>query len=178
MSRPDAIDLVRRATNMTVQAGLFAGMGMTPLQGWRGGEDIAPQLLGTHEQEQRPALARPMARGARTVVNVGCAEGHDAAGLARRLPGAHVHAFDIDGKARAARRADARENGVGDRVTINGSCGPEEVPGGSAAPDPDPPPARSRAGACRPGLRREPGTASPALSPHPHRQEVPCAWSS
>ncbi len=136
MSRSDAIDLVKRATGMTVQTGLFSGMRMTPLQSWGGGEDIAPQLLGTYEQELHPTLARLMARDYRTVVNVGCAEGYYSVGLARCLPKAHVYAFDIDARARTACRANARENGVSDRVTINGLCQPE-VLGEIAALDPD-----------------------------------------
>lgn len=124
MSRPEAIELVKRATRMTIQTGMFSGMKMTPMQSWGGGEDIAPQLLGTYEQELHPTLSRLMARHYLTIVNVGCAEGYYAVGLARCMPKAQVFAFDIDEKARGACRANALENEVHDRITINGLCEP------------------------------------------------------
>ncbi len=56
------------------------------------------------------------------MINVGCAEGFYAIGLARRLPRAAVYAFDISVDAQAACASAAAENGVADRVTVRGLC--------------------------------------------------------
>ncbi len=56
------------------------------------------------------------------IVNIGCAEGYYAVGLARHLPGAKVYAFDIDPKAQEACRSNALLNDVADQVKVEGQC--------------------------------------------------------
>jgi hypothetical protein len=101
-----------------VRAGPFAGLriGATSTEGGH-----APRLLGCHEQALHPHLERLIARGFGRVVNVGCADGYYAVGLARRLPAAPVHAHDISERARAACAEVAAMNGVADRVSIGGA---------------------------------------------------------
>jgi len=100
-----------------VPAGPFAGL----ILGRTGSEGAhAPRLLGCYEAALHPHLERLIARGFARVVNVGCADGYYAVGLARRLPLAMVHAHDRDARARelCAQAADA--NGVAARVLIGG----------------------------------------------------------
>ena len=52
------------------------------------------------------------------MIDVGCAEGYYAVGLARMMPGVTVHAFDSQAKARAACAELAARNGVADRIVI------------------------------------------------------------
>jgi precorrin-6B methylase 2 len=85
---------------------------------------LMPRLLGTYESELHPHLAAFAVAGVDTVADVGCAEGYYAIGLARMMPGAAVHAYDIDEKARLACAELAARNGVADRVTVGGEFAP------------------------------------------------------
>lgn len=105
----------------TVQAGPFAGMVLPDLKSWGGGF-LAPKLLGCYEAELHDALEQAIARQPDVVINVGCAEGFYAIGLARRLPGARVFASDISTEAQRACTIAAHRNGVADRVTVLGEC--------------------------------------------------------
>jgi hypothetical protein len=82
---------------------------------------LVPRLLGTYESELHPHLQAIAATGVDTVIDVGCAEGYYAVGLARMMPQAVVHAYDIDEAARVACAELARKNGVADRVRIGGA---------------------------------------------------------
>jgi precorrin-6B methylase 2 len=66
-----------------------------------------------------------VAGGIECVIDVGCAEGYYAVGLARIAPDATVYAYDIDEKARAACAELAARNGVTDRVAIGGAFAPD-----------------------------------------------------
>jgi hypothetical protein len=86
---------------------------------------LVPRLLGTYESELHPHFAAFAAEGLDCVIDVGCAEGYYAVGLARMMPQVAVHAFDIDEKARAACAELAARNGVQDRVIIGGEFRPD-----------------------------------------------------
>jgi hypothetical protein len=81
---------------------------------------LIPRLIGTYESELHPHLAAFAAEGLDCVIDVGCAEGYYAVGLARMMPGVTVFAYDIDEKARLACADLAARNGVTDRVVIGG----------------------------------------------------------
>lgn len=98
-----------------VRGGPFAGMAFHA----RASEGCyLPKLLGCYEAELHGPIAALPARGYRRVVDIGCAEGYYAVGLARLLPDADILAFDIDANARAMTLALARANGVAERVGI------------------------------------------------------------
>jgi SAM-dependent methyltransferase len=86
---------------------------------------LIPRLLGTYESELHPYLDYLAKAGLDCVVDVGCAEGYYAVGLARLMPGVTVHAFDTDENARTTCRALAEKNGVADRVIVGGEFKPE-----------------------------------------------------
>jgi SAM-dependent methyltransferase len=100
-----------------VEGGLFAGLRL-PQQASEG--CLIPKLLGIYEAPLIPHLRRLLARPPEVVLNIGCAEGYYAVGLARLLPDTHVHAFDIDANARELCGATAALNGVSERITIGG----------------------------------------------------------
>lgn len=104
-----------------VVAGPFAGMALIDQTSWGDG-DLAVKLLGCYEAELHAALEKAIARNPDLVVNVGCAEGYYALGLARRLPEARIHAFDLDQKALAVCAMAAERNGVAGRVSTHGEC--------------------------------------------------------
>ena len=83
---------------------------------------IYSKLLGSYEQEIHQAIEQSIARQPVSVVNLGCAEGYYAVGLALRLPAARVFAYDLDLGARRACREMARVNGVAERVHVGSHC--------------------------------------------------------
>ncbi|WP_372786470.1 hypothetical protein [Phenylobacterium sp.] len=101
----------------TVFQGPFAGM--TYLDHVAEGSLIS-RLLGVYESELHPHLLAIAEAGLDCVVDVGCAEGYYAVGLARMMPGVVVHAHDIDEAALAACAELAAINGVSDRVILGG----------------------------------------------------------
>lgn len=107
----------------TVREGLFAGMAYVD---YATEGALAPRLFGTYESELHPHLAAMIAKGLDCVIDIGCAEGYYAVGLARLLPQARVHAFDVDEKAREACADLAARNGVADRVIIGGAFTPDD----------------------------------------------------
>ena len=106
-----------KTDGLEVQAGPFKGMTYV---GQVAEGCYVPKLLGCYEQELHPILNRLPDMGLEAVINVGCAEGYYAIGLARMLPKAEIHAHDIDQKAVELCQKLAWENGVANRVTIGG----------------------------------------------------------
>ena len=108
-----------RHLNWTVAAGPFAGMKYLRSDCC---ERSLPKLLGSYEQELWPALRQLSALPITDVINIGCAEGYYAVGLARLIPDAIVHAFDGLAAARASTRRAAEANGVAERMLVAGAC--------------------------------------------------------
>ncbi len=106
-----------------IYAGLFKGM--TYLSDTREGALIA-RLLGSYEAELAPHFEAFIAEGLECVIDVGCAEGYYAVGLATRLPQAVVYAHDVSERARQECGALAERNGVADRVRLGGEFRPED----------------------------------------------------
>ncbi len=117
-------EAVVAANGLAVQSGPFRGMKYIQRSM---GSALLPKLAGSYEAELHGAMASAIAKQFERVVNIGCGEGYYAVGLARRLPLARVWAFDTDGPARAACRKLAEENGVAERVQVEGACGSEEL---------------------------------------------------
>ena len=107
----------------TVWSGLFAGMDY--VAGATEGSLLA-RLLGIYEYGLQSHLTALAEDGLDCVVDVGCAEGYYAVGLARSFPGLSVYAHDIEEKARLACAELARRNGVADRVIIGGEFKPTD----------------------------------------------------
>lgn len=111
------------ALDSKVQTGPFAGMDF--LDRVSEGAYI-PKLLGSYEAELHGVIEQICATPYDTVVNVGCAEGYYAVGLARRMPDSRIHAFDSDPSAQLLCGELAAMNGVADRVEIGGELtGPD-----------------------------------------------------
>ena len=87
---------------------------------------LLPRLIGCYESELHPYLQAIAARGLDQVVDVGCAEGYYAVGLARLMPEVMVHAFDTDPAARRFCAALAERNGVAERVKVGGAFAGED----------------------------------------------------
>jgi hypothetical protein len=83
---------------------------------------ITPKWIGSYEAELQKIVERILSGGYSQIVNVGCAEGYYAVGLASLIPGAEVFAFDLDPIARKQTTRLASLAGVADRVNIGGNC--------------------------------------------------------
>ena len=103
------IEDIRCATASEVQQGPFKGMTISEVTSWYGG-DVVQKLIGSYELELWGWVEEAIAGAPNLVVNIGCAEGYYAVGLAMRLPSARVHAIDIDFAALKACEATARAN--------------------------------------------------------------------
>ncbi len=79
---------------------------------------LVAKLLGCYEQPLHAFIERAVETAYPVVLNIGCAEGYYAVGLARRMPDTVVQAFDIDPRARQLCVELAARNGVGDRVRV------------------------------------------------------------
>ncbi len=101
-----------------VLTGPFAGMdyAVAASEGSR-----ASRLVGSYEAGLAPILEEIIARDYQVVIDVGCAEGYVAVGMALRMPDARVLARDTDMKARVLCAALAQRNGVGGRVEVGGA---------------------------------------------------------
>ena len=122
--REELHEAIYKAFDGKVQAGPFKGMSIVGRASWGSG-DIGPKIIGCYEQELHPFLAVQVSYN--TVVNIGCAEGYYAVGMARLLPDAEVFAFDIDAKAQEICRLNAEANGVAARVSVGGECTAERI---------------------------------------------------
>jgi len=109
-------------TGNIVQAGPFAGMVLTGDTSWDPEGDETSKLLGFYEEEIHTHLEQAIASQPDLVLNVGCAEGYYAVGLARRLPQSRTIAFDIDPNAQNVCRKTAVINYVAARMSVAGAA--------------------------------------------------------
>jgi hypothetical protein len=107
-----------------IRNGPFKGLRYLPESS---GSSLLPKLLGSYEAALHPVLAELMACRYDNIINIGCAEGYYAVGLARLCPGTPVIAFDSDPEARVLCERTAGLNGVKQQVSIRGECHPEAL---------------------------------------------------
>src|SRR5438477_7503575 len=123
-------DLVEKATqtiapDLVVKHGPFQGMQYTATQ-WVGGA-VFPKLLGCYERELHEVIEACCKTPYTEIVDIGCAEGYYAVGLARRIPTAKVYAYDIQESAQRRCQEMARANGVDQRVITGSGCSSETL---------------------------------------------------
>src|SRR5262245_52951124 len=104
-----------------VLTGPFKGMIVTDQPNWDDG-NATLKLLGCYEHELWPAVELAISRQPTAVINVGCAEGYYAIGLALRLPKTEIIAFDINSWSLEQCFHMACENDVGPYVQIREGC--------------------------------------------------------
>ena len=114
-------NLIYGSTRGVVQGGPFRGMRLLRQSSWGAGE-LSPKLLGCYEAELIPHVIEAVAKNFPQIINVGCAEGYYAIGLARRMPRSRVIAYDLSPEAQAVCRANAEFNGVANRMDVRGTC--------------------------------------------------------
>ena len=99
-----------------VQSGPFKGMVYTGVIATECSR--LPRLLGYYERTLRLVTDKIISRGNPLVIDVGCAEGYYAVGLAMQMPQTRVWVRDTNPKAQANCAKLVALNGVADRVKI------------------------------------------------------------
>ena len=115
-------EIQKLCPDLKVRHGFFKGMRYPQFKSC--GSALFPKLLGTYEREVHPVLEKICRQPYTDIVNIGCAEGYYAVGLAMRIPNAKVYAFDVNQEAIRLCREMAALNGVGDRVITGAFCDP------------------------------------------------------
>lgn len=104
-----------------VRYGPFSGTRIVDEFSWG---DCCLKLLGLYEHYLHDAIRSAFKRPVDCVVNVGCAEGYYAVGLARLAEGVPVFAFDISEESQRICAKMAALNNVSDRVLVGGLLTP------------------------------------------------------
>lgn len=107
-----------------VRNGPFRGMKYIPRAT---GSALTPKLLGCYEAELHNFWDYVFGVGYSNIIDIGCAEGYYAVGLALRLPDVRVFAFDSDPLAQGLCREMSGLNRVAERISVEGTCNPERL---------------------------------------------------
>jgi SAM-dependent methyltransferase len=116
LSRRTLDRVVIRFTDSTVVGGPFGGLRYIEKAS---GSVLSAKLLGTYERELHGVIERSLERQPEWIIDIGCAEGYYAAGMAWRLrgnPAARVVAYDTDERAIEQAIGLAELNGVGGKI--------------------------------------------------------------
>lgn len=121
--------LLAKWRSALIQKTVLTNQGTVVMQGPLAGMDFVPssaegchiaKLLGTYEQPLQPFIEQAIRKQYSTIINIGCAEGFYAVGMARRMPNTKVFAFDLNAKAQQVCSDLAKRNNVADQVQIDG----------------------------------------------------------
>ena len=105
---------------MAVMHGVFAGMKYPEMASI--GSVLLPKLLGSYEKEIQPLLKTICDNQYSEIVDIGCAEGYYAVGLAMKIKTAKIFAFDTNVEAIRLCEAMAELNNVSERITTGSFC--------------------------------------------------------
>lgn len=108
-----------------VLAGPFTGMQYPGFDA--SGSSMAPKFLGTYESELAHYFTPEQLAEFELVVDVGCAEGYYANGVAFVVRSLNVLAYDMNPQARELCKAMAQVNGLEERVQIRECCTSEDL---------------------------------------------------
>ena len=123
----DALRLLAKHRSLLIQNTLIQNEGLKVHQGPLSGLDFIKQssegchiakLLGCYEQPLLPYIEHAINQNYNSIINIGCAEGYYAVGMALRMPKTHFYAFDIDDASQVACLELAKKNLVEDRLDV------------------------------------------------------------
>ncbi|HMJ46906.1 MAG TPA: class I SAM-dependent methyltransferase, partial [Ferruginibacter sp.] len=80
---------------------------------------------GNYESELFPFFKEIEGKYYTEIIDIGCAEGYYAAGLALKFSASKIHAFDNDERAIQLCKELCAFNNVGSRVAVSGECSPD-----------------------------------------------------
>jgi len=111
------IERTKHKVGNRIQTGPFAGV-VFNIGSSEGG--LLPRKLGYYESCLHPVFERIIKGDYAQIIDVGCAEGLYAVGLALRCPNARIIARDVDDNARKLCATLAADNTVAERIEIGG----------------------------------------------------------
>lgn len=112
-------------SNLIVQKGPFKSLKYPSTNSV--GSEIIPKLLGVYESELHSVFQRIKDNNYSKIINVGCAEGYYAVGLAQMYKSTKVCAYDLDNNARQLCLEMAKLNGVEDQLEIKSKCSSQDL---------------------------------------------------
>jgi hypothetical protein len=139
----NALRLLSKWRSVLIQNTLIKHQGTVVMQGPLSGMAFLSEsaegchiakLLGCYEQPLQPFIEQAIASAYPTILNIGCAEGYYAVGMARRMPATHVLAHDLNPKARQVCAQLAGKNQVSARVSVGGLFTPENFAAYASTP--------------------------------------------
>ena len=111
---------------LKVHHGPFKGMLYPPSKSAWG--ELYPRYLGSYERELHQVIEGIMSEDYSEIVDIGCAEGYYAVGLAMNLPQADIYAYDANEEAASMTRTMAELNSIEpERFHIGGYCSTETL---------------------------------------------------
>ena len=131
----NALRLLSKWRSVLIQNTLLQQQGTTVMQGPLQGLDFLREsaegchiakLLGCYEQPLQPFIEAAIGASYPTILNIGCAEGYYAVGMARRMPHTRVLAHDLNPKAQQVCAELAQKNQVSDQVLVGGLFTPAD----------------------------------------------------
>ena len=131
----NALRLLSKWRSVLIQNTLLQAQGTVVMQGPLAGMDFLSQsaegchiakLLGCYEQPLQLFIEQAITNAYPAILNIGCAEGYYAVGMARRMPSTQVLAFDLNPKAQEVCTALAQKNKVTNRVKVSALFKPED----------------------------------------------------
>jgi len=131
----NALRLLSKWRSVLIQNTLLQQNGTVVMQGPLKGLDFLPQsaegchiakLLGCYEQPLQPFIENAVQKQYPIILNIGCAEGYYAVGMALRMPNTRVLAHDLNPKAQEICAELAQKNKVADRVAVGGLFTPAD----------------------------------------------------
>lgn len=131
----NALRLLSKWRSVLIQNTVLEHNGTSVWQGPLKGLDFLPQsaegchiakLIGTYEQPLQPFIEDAIQARYPIILNIGCAEGYYAVGMARRMTDTQVLAFDLNLRAQQVCAELAEKNGVADRVRVGALFKPSD----------------------------------------------------
>jgi len=131
----NSLRLLSKWRSVLIQNTLLQQQGTVIMQGLFAGMDFLPQsaegchiakLLGCYEQPLQSYIEQAISNAYPTILNIGCAEGYYAVGMAIKMPSTQVLAFDLNPKAQEVCSTLAQKNGVSDRIKVGALFRPED----------------------------------------------------
>jgi hypothetical protein len=131
----NVLRLLSKWRSVLIQNTLLQQQGTVVMQGPLAGMNFLYQsaegchiakLLGCYEQPLQPFIEQAINMAYPTILNIGCAEGYYAVGMARRMPNTQVLAFDLNPKAQEVCTSLAQKNEVLDRIQVGALFKPED----------------------------------------------------
>ena len=123
----NALRLLAKHRSVLIQNTLIKNEGIVVLQGPLAGLEFLNQssegchiakLLRCYEQPLQPYIQAVIETGYDVILNIGCAEGYYAIGMAIKSANTKTYAFDTNEKAQIACDKLAKKNNVSNRVTV------------------------------------------------------------